>query len=72
MLQDGNERKRTDTETAKLAAIIQSSKDSIVSTDFDGILQTMNPAAEVQYGAHLRRDWARFVITLPTNMPVPH
>lgn len=50
MLLDITERKPIETETARLAAIVQSSDDAIISKTLDGIITTWNNAAERLFG----------------------
>ena len=50
VMRDITARKQADDALARLAAIVQCSPDTIVSSDLDGIIRTWNPAAEKQYG----------------------
>jgi len=50
MLIDITERKRSELFEQRLASIIDSSDDSIVSEDLDGIIKTWNPGAERLFG----------------------
>lgn len=50
LLQDGTERKHTEIEMARLAAIVESSDDAIVSKTLDGRVTSWNAAAERLFG----------------------
>ena len=50
IIRDITERKRTEAELSRLAAIVQSSDDAIVSKSLDGIILTWNAGAERMFG----------------------
>ena len=50
IVRDMSERSMMERETNRLAAIVDSSDDAIISTDLNGILQTWNRAAERMFG----------------------
>lgn len=63
---DITERKRTEEDTARLAAIVQYSNDAIISKSMDGIITSFNPAAERMYGYK-----AKEVIGKPVAILIP-
>ena len=50
VLRDISERKRAEETLQRLASIVQSSEDAIITMTLDGIIQTWNPGAEHLYG----------------------
>ena len=50
VMQDVTERKRVEAENARLAVIVNSSDDAILSVTCEGIIDTWNPGAERMYG----------------------
>jgi PAS domain S-box-containing protein len=63
---DITERKRAERAQAHLAAIVQSTEDSIISTDLNGIIESWNPGAERAYGYS-----ADDVVGEPVSLLVP-
>jgi len=49
-IEDVTERKLAETASARLAAVVESSDDAIVTKDLNGIIQTWNPGAERIFG----------------------
>jgi PAS domain S-box-containing protein len=66
MLVDISERKRTEQLARRLASIVESSDDSIVSTDLDGIIKTWNSGAQQLFGYT-----AEEVIGMPITLLIP-
>lgn len=66
MVTDITERKRADSDVARLAAIVESSPEAIFSLDMDGNITTWNAAAERLYG------WSRDeILGRPAHWLVP-
>ncbi len=70
IVQDITERKRAETAKFFLASIVESTEDSIVTVDFDGIITSWNRAAESLYGYSAREAIGTSLIklTLPDNI----
>ena len=56
--------KQAENALARLAAIVQCSRDPIMSSDMDGVIQTWNPAAEKLYGYTAAEIVGRSLVTL--------
>jgi PAS domain S-box-containing protein len=50
VIEDVTERRRANANSARLAALVQSSPDAIISLSLDGIVETWNPGAEDLFG----------------------
>jgi diguanylate cyclase (GGDEF)-like protein/PAS domain S-box-containing protein len=50
VIADVTERKRAEAERIQLAAIVESSRDAIISMNMDGVIRTWNPGAERLFG----------------------
>jgi PAS domain S-box-containing protein len=50
VIEDVTERRRANASSARLAALVQSSHDAIISLSLDGIVETWNPGAEDLFG----------------------
>ncbi len=67
---DVTERKRHDEEAWRLAAIVESSEDAIISKDLDGIILTWNSGAERVYGYPAPEVLGRsMMLLLPDDRP---
>ena len=66
---DISERKAAEAESARLAAIIESSADAIVSLDSDGLIQTWNRGAQLLYGYGAAEATGRAISTLLSDDP---
>jgi diguanylate cyclase (GGDEF)-like protein/PAS domain S-box-containing protein len=63
-LRDITGSKQAENALARLAAIVQCSRDPIMSSDMDGVIQTWNPAAEKLYGYTAAEIVGRSLVTL--------